>query len=109
MHCIFQGAPGTGKTTMAGLIADVLKRMGVVSGPVSCIHANSVIGKYFGHTEKLVDEAVAAAKGGVLFIDEAYCWSKYHAKSFGPSAISQVMDHIDRRSCVFIFAGYTAG
>jgi stage V sporulation protein K len=108
-HMLFMGPPGTGKTTMANLVAKVMVKMKLIQNDkvVFVNNALELCAQYAGQTPKRVDDKVAEAKGGVLFIDEAYSIVKENDRdSFGKEAIETLMKHLDPPSCVFIFAGY---
>lgn len=110
-HMIFTGPPGTGKTTMANLVASLLQSMGLIENDsvVFVNNALDLLAGFVGQTPAKVDAKVEEAKGGVLFIDEAYSIVKSKERekdSFGKEAIDTIMKHLDPPSCVFIFAGY---
>jgi stage V sporulation protein K len=100
---------------MANVVAKLLYKMNLVAKPSVVFVNNSLelLGSYVGQTPQKVDDKVSEAKGGVLFIDEAYSIVKdQHASSsssagFGKEAIDTLMKHLDPPSCVMIFAGYS--
>lgn len=110
MHMIFTGNPGTGKTTIARLVARYLKAIGALKGGqlVEVTRAD-LVGRYTGHTAPLTNSVIESALGGVLFIDEAY--SLYHGEqdSFGLEAIDTLVKGMEdhRDELVVILAGYT--
>ena len=108
-HFIFQGNPGTGKTTMARVFADALNALGILpSGQMVEVASKDLIGQYLGHTGPKVDEAFDRAMGGVLFIDEAYDLQKTPDDQFGIEAVTALIKNVeDRRGkLVVILAGY---
>ena len=110
MHMIFTGNPGTGKTTIARLVARYLKAIGALKGGqlVEVTRAD-LVGRYTGHTAPLTNSVIESALGGVLFIDEAYSLYRGEQDSFGLEAIDTLVkgmeDHRDQ--LVVILAGYT--
>jgi probable Rubsico expression protein CbbX len=110
MHMCFTGAPGTGKTTVARMMADLLGRLGYLSKG-HLVHAmrDDLVGEYIGHTAPKTKAVLDRAMGGVLFIDEAYTLFRGEdSKDYGQECIDilmQVMEN-DRDKLVVILAGY---
>jgi len=110
MHMIFTGNPGTGKTTIARIVAKYLKAIGVLSsGQLREVSRSDLVGQYVGQTAKLTTDLVASAVGGVLFIDEAYALCRDKHDSFGLEAIDALVKGIEdhRDDLVVILAGYS--
>ena len=110
MHMIFTGNPGTGKTTIARLVAKYLKAIGALKGgQLVEVSRADLVGRYTGHTAPLTNSVIQSALGGVLFIDEAYSLYRGEQDSFGLEAIDALVkgmeDHRDQ--LVVILAGYT--
>ena len=110
MHMIFTGNPGTGKTTIARLVARYLKAIGALKGgQLIEVSRGDLVGRYTGHTAPLTNSVIESALGGVLFIDEAYSLYRGEQDSFGLEAIDTLVkgmeDHRDELGG--ILAGYT--
>jgi probable Rubsico expression protein CbbX len=110
LHMCFTGSPGTGKTTVALRMAELLKGLGYLSkGQVVSVTRDELVGQYIGHTAPKTKEVLARAKGGVLFIDEAYYLHRpSNERDYGQEVIEillQVMES-DRADLVVILAGY---
>jgi probable Rubsico expression protein CbbX len=110
LHMCFTGAPGTGKTTVALMMADLLRRLGYLQKG-HLVHAmrDDLVGEYIGHTAPKTKQVLERAMGGVLFIDEAYTLFRAEdSKDYGQECIDilmQVMEN-DRDKLVVILAGY---
>jgi probable Rubsico expression protein CbbX len=110
LHMCFTGNPGTGKTTVALRIAEILHRLGYVrKGHVVSVTRDDLVGQYIGHTAPKTKEVLKRAMGGVLFIDEAYyLYRPENERDYGQEAIEillQVMEN-SRDDLVVILAGY---
>ncbi len=110
MHMIFTGNPGTGKTTIARILAKYLKAIGALrGGQLVEVTRADLVGRYVGHTAPLTNMVIQSALGGVLFIDEAYSLYRGGEDSFGLEAIDTLVKGIEdhRDDLVVILAGYT--
>jgi probable Rubsico expression protein CbbX len=110
LHMSFTGNPGTGKTTVALRIADILHRLGFVRrGHVISVTRDDLVGQYIGHTAPKTKEILKKAMGGVLFIDEAYyLYRPENERDYGQEAIEillQIME-AQREDLVVVLAGY---
>jgi probable Rubsico expression protein CbbX len=110
LHMSFTGRPGTGKTTVAMRMAQVLHRLGYIrKGHLVVATRDDLVGQYIGHTAPKTREVLKRAMGGVLFIDEAYyLYKPENERDYGGEAIEillQVMEN-QREDLVVIFAGY---
>ncbi|WP_274650646.1 AAA family ATPase [Paenibacillus humicola] len=108
-HMIFRGNPGTGKTTIARIVAKLFNKMGVLSkGHLIEVERADLVGEYIGHTAQKTRDLVRKALGGVLFVDEAYSLARGGEKDFGKEAIDTLVKAMEdyRNQFVLILAGY---
>jgi SpoVK/Ycf46/Vps4 family AAA+-type ATPase len=105
----FTGRPGTAKTTVARLVAEILKDNGILSeGKLVEVDRSQLVGKFVGHTAPQVKEMFDKAKGSVLFIDEAYSLVEDRKGSYGSEAINEIVQEMENRreDTIVILAGY---
>ena len=110
LHMSFTGNPGTGKTTVALRMAEILHRLGYVrEGHLIAVTRDDLVGQYIGHTAPKTKEVIKKAMGGVLFIDEAYyLYKPENERDYGQESIEillQIMEN-NRDDLVVILAGY---
>lgn len=108
-HMIFSGNPGTGKTTVARILAKYLKASGILeSGHLIEVTRKDLVGQYVGHTAQLTGQVISSALGGVLFIDEAYSLYRGNNDSYGLEAIDTLVKYMEdyREELVVVLAGY---
>ena len=109
-HYVFTGNPGTGKTTVARIMADVFKRLGILSrGQLVEADRSKLVAGFAGQTAIKTNQLIDSAMGGVLFIDEAYTLKSNDQDSFGSEAIDTLLKRLedDRGKFICIVAGYT--
>jgi probable Rubsico expression protein CbbX len=110
LHMSFTGNPGTGKTTVAFRMAEILHRLGYVrKGHVVAVTRDDLVGQYVGHTAPKTKEAIKRAMGGVLFIDEAYhLYRPENDRDYGQESIEILLQAMEaqRDDVVVILAGY---
>ncbi|GIO83175.1 stage V sporulation protein K [Paenibacillus faecis] len=109
-HMVFKGNPGTGKTTVARIVAKMFQKMGVLSkGHLIEVERADLVGEYIGHTAQKTRDLVKKALGGILFIDEAYSLARGGEKDFGKEAIDTLVKAMEdqKNQFILILAGYS--
>lgn len=109
-NMIFSGRPGTGKTSVARALADVYRKLGVLSqGHLVEVERADLVGEYVGHTAQKTRQLLEQAHGGILFVDEAYALAHGGERDFGREALTTLVKGVEEGSGdrVVILAGYT--
>lgn len=109
LHMLFKGNPGTGKTTVARLLAKLFYDMNILSkGHLVEVERADLVGEYIGHTAQKTRELLKKAHGGILFIDEAYSLARGGEKDFGKEAIDTLVKAMEdnQHELILILAGY---
>ena len=110
-HLVFKGNPGTGKTTVARHVGRLYRELGLLSrGHLVEVDRSGLVGGYVGQTALKTKEVLDSAKGGVLFIDEAYALNRPHANDYGHEVMETVLTYMEnnRGDLVVVVAGYPA-
>lgn len=109
LHMIFKGNPGSGKTTVARILASIFNGLGILSqGHIIEVERADLVGEYIGHTAIKTREYVKRALGGILFVDEAYSLARGGNKDFGKESIDCLVKSMEdyRDDLILVLAGY---
>ncbi|NLG32415.1 MAG: AAA family ATPase [Syntrophomonadaceae bacterium] len=111
LHMIFKGNPGTGKTTVARILAKIFNDIGILSkGHLLEIERADLVGEYIGHTAQKTKEMLKKALGGIMFVDEAYTLAQGGEKDFGKESVATLVKGMEdyRDNLIVILAGYSS-